>query len=57
VAKQSSAFAYIAETDGQTMAEYALILAVITTGVLLAVAALAAAVGIRFTDVTNLIVP
>jgi Flp pilus assembly pilin Flp len=58
VAKQSSAFAYIAKNEaGQTMAEYAVILSAVSVTVILAIAALADSIGFRFSEVTSLIVP
>jgi Flp pilus assembly pilin Flp len=64
VAKQSSAFdrrrtrkqiASLLDERAQTMAEYAVVLTVITAAVLLAVGALASSVGAHITDIANLI--
>jgi Flp pilus assembly pilin Flp len=45
--------AYSQRQEGQTMAEYGVVLAVITVGVIAAIGLLAAAITGKLTDVTN----
>lgn len=51
---QSSNVVHLGDERAQTMAEYAVILTVITSAVVLAVATLATGVGAHITDIANL---
>jgi Flp pilus assembly pilin Flp len=54
-AAQSSNVVHVGDERGQTTAEYAVILTVITAAVVLAVATLASGVGAHITDIANLV--
>ena len=51
---QSASVVHLGDERGQTMTEYAVILTVITSAIVLAVAMIATAVGAHITDIANL---
>ena len=57
MAKQSSMFSHLGDEHAQTMAEYAVILTLITLAIFVAIALLGTNIGAAFTRVANLILP